>query len=81
MSTSIELNEQLVADAANFAARTGRTVAEVIEDAVREKLTKSGAKSPPIELVRYGKGGVMPGVDLSNLASLYDIMESDRDPS
>ena len=81
MSTSVDLNDQLVADAANLATRIGRTVTEVIEDALREKLTKSGAITAPVELVRYGKGGPMPGVDLSSLSALYDAMESDRDPS
>lgn len=77
MSTNIALNDQIVADAAIFAARTGRTVAEVIEDAVREKLDRSSANSEPIRLPKFGAGGVLPGVDLGNNVSIFDAMDAD----
>ena len=76
MSTNIALNDQLVADAAVFAARTGRTVVQVIEDAVREKLTGSSANSDSARLPKFGVGGVLPGVDLGSNASMFDAMDS-----
>lgn len=78
MTTLVAIDERLVADAASLAAKTGRTVAEVVEDALREKLTKSGAISEPFRLLPIGTGGVLPGVDLSNNASLLDIMDADE---
>ena len=78
MRTTIRIDEALYRRAKARAAQTGRTVSEVIEDAVREALrpAKRSAGDVPA-LVTFDGGGVMPGVDLSSNAALLDAMEQD----
>ena len=77
MRTTIQLDDQLLREAKQRAAQTGRTLKAVIEDALREALARPDA-SPPQSRVRlrtYRGRGVQPGVDLDDTASLLDLME------
>lgn len=76
MRTTIRIDETLYRRAKAKAAQTGRTVSEVIEDAVRESLrpgSRRGAAVAP--LPTFGGSGVMPGVDLNSSAALRDVMD------
>lgn len=82
MRTTIRLDDELLARAKTLAARTGRTLTAVIEDALRAALAQ-GRRRPPaerIELPSFGAGGVRPGVDLDDTAALLDLMETRGDP-
>ena len=82
MRTTINLPDELLARLKNAAVASGSTLTELIEDAVREKLARRKPKETnpqPIELETYGRGGLMPGIDLDDSASLLDVMESDTD--
>jgi hypothetical protein len=83
MRTTIRLDEALLVRAKELAARTGRTLTAVIEDALRAALAQSRnrRRAERIALPTFGSGGVRPGVDLDDTASLFDVMESDADPS
>ena len=76
MRTTIRLDDELLAEAKALAARTGRTLTRVIEDALRQSLaqradpTASGAPLPT-----FAGRGVRPGVDLDDSAGLLDVME------
>ncbi len=74
--TTIRIDDDLYRRAKARAARAGRTVSEVIEDAVREALRprRHGVTSPP-PLPRFGGSGVMPGIDLADSAGLRDRMD------
>ena len=80
--TTIRLDEDLYRQVKVKAARSGRTVAALIEDAVRVSLAPvpaaSGGSLPPLPV--YGIGGVMPGVDLSDNAGVLDVMEEGQMP-
>jgi hypothetical protein len=83
MRTTIRLDEALLARAKAHAARTGRTLTAVIEDALRAALAQG---RPPrgaerIALPTFGSGGTLPGVDLDDSASLLEVMEAGRDPA
>ncbi len=80
MRTTIRLDDQLLAEAKQWAAQTGRTLTAVIEDALREVLTRSRKQvdSQRVKLPRHGEGGLRPGVDLDNSAALWDLMDSDH---
>lgn len=59
------------------ALKTGRTMTEVIEDALRETLFRkkvSPKKRFRLEMVTV-KGSVNPGVDLTDRGNLIDAME------
>jgi hypothetical protein len=82
MRTTIRLDDQLLAEAKQLAARTGRTLTAVIEDALRQVLARSDEPKPsrPFKLTTFGGDGLQPGVDLDDSATLLDLMESDVDP-
>jgi hypothetical protein len=77
MRTTIRINDQLLAEAKVQAARSGRTLAAVIEDALRESLGRRDRRdhrAPPDLPVSVG-GRLQPGVDLDDSAALLDLME------
>lgn len=77
MRTTIRLDDDLLAEAKAHAARTGRTLTALIEDALRALLAQAAAgprrKGP--RLPTDGAGGLQPGVDLDDSAGLLDLME------
>jgi hypothetical protein len=79
--TTIRLDDHLLREAKRHAARTGRTLTAVIEDALRDLLARSRQGSPRerVQLPTFPGQGVRPGVDLDDSAALLDLM--DRDPS
>ncbi len=87
MRTKIRLNDALLAQAKAAAAKSGRTLSAVIEDALRQSLSRQNApaKRRSIRLPSSGKGWLRPGVNLDNSAELLDVMDgggamgSDRD--
>jgi hypothetical protein len=81
MRTTINLDDALLAEAKQVAARTGRSLTAVVEDALRESLHRRHRTARRgIELPVFGEGGVQPGVDLDDSAALLDLMEQ-RDPT
>jgi hypothetical protein len=78
MRTTIRLDDDLLGRAKALAARTGRTLTAVIEDALRAALAQGRARRPSgrIELPTSGSGGLRPGIDLDDTASLLEAMES-----
>lgn len=83
MRTTIRLDDDLLARAKQLAARTGRTLTSVIEDALRAALAQSRPRRAAERraLPTWGSGGVLPGVDLDDSASLLAAMESGADPA
>jgi hypothetical protein len=82
MRTTIRLDDQLLSDAKALAARTGRTLTGVIEDALRAALAQraDGPSGEDVKLPTFDGDGLQPGVDLDDSAALLDVMESGRDP-
>ena len=78
MRTTIRLDDRLLAEAKKRAAETGKTLTSVLEDALRASLAprRQHAASKPVRLKTVKGGGVQPGVDLDDGASLLDRMDS-----
>jgi hypothetical protein len=77
MRTKIRLDEQLLRRAKAYAARNGRTLISVLEDALRELLAR-GQKGRVREVVRlptYAGKGLQPGVDLDDTGALTELMD------
>ncbi|MBI5719979.1 MAG: type II toxin-antitoxin system VapB family antitoxin [Burkholderiales bacterium] len=76
MRTTIRLDDDLLAQAKQHAAQTGKTLTAVLEHALRESLARrrSRAPGPRVRLKTFKGGGVRPGVDLDDSASLLDLM-------
>lgn len=79
MRTTIRLNERLLQEAKRHALETGRTLTALIEDALREALARAryGGSRKVMHLETYRGGGLQPGVDLDDSASLLGLMERD----
>ena len=77
MRTTITLDENLLHEAKDVAARTHRSLSAVIEDAVREALARrrDPDERPAVELPVFGGRGLQPGIDLDDTAALLEEME------
>jgi hypothetical protein len=76
--TTINIDDALLAEARQVAARTGRSLTAVVEDALRESLHRRRRTArPAVELPVFGEGGMQLGVDLDDGAALLDLMEQD----
>ena len=77
MRTTVKIDDRLLAEAKSLAARSGRTLNAVIEDALRSALAKRGRgqRREIVELPTFIGSRLMPGVDLDDSAALLDRME------
>ena len=77
MRTTINLDDGLMRDLKRLAADTGCTLTSVIHDALRESLwRRRNASRARVELPVFHGNGLQPGVDISDSASLLEIMEN-----
>jgi plasmid stability protein len=76
MRTTVDLPDDLLVEAKERAAREGRSLSEVVADAVRRSFAPIAApERVPIELPTFDGGGLQPGVDLDDSAALLELME------
>ena len=77
MRTTIRLDDQLLKSAKRWAHDTGKSLTAVIEDALRQILSRRTVKQPskPVKLTTVSGRGVRHGVDLDDSASLLAFME------
>ncbi len=79
MRTTLDLDDELVKEIKRRAADSGRTLTAVIEDTLREGLRPREKQGKPYRLrIPIVKGKLLPGVDLNDRDSLYDIMDGLR---
>ena len=78
MRTTIHLPADLLAELKQIAAKSNRTLTSVIQDALREALSRRRRTATPaaLHLTTFDGGGLQPGVDLDDTAALLDRMES-----
>lgn len=82
MRTTIHIDDSLFAELKGIAASTGKTLTAVMNDALRDSLSRRrNSVRPPINLPVFNGTGIMPGVDLNDSASLLDLMEEGDGPS
>ena len=74
MRTTLQLDDALVGDAKVLAARTGRTLSQVIEDALRQTLAPR-QRSVSTSVLPTSPGGPSAGVQLDDNAALRDLMD------
>jgi hypothetical protein len=74
--TTIRIDDDLYRQVKEKAARSRRTIAAVLEDAVRRGLNPSEPRAAGRYVVRpIGRGGLRPGVDLSSNAAVAEAMD------
>jgi hypothetical protein len=83
MRTTIRLDDQLLKSAKRFAHDRGTSLTSVIEDALRQVLSRKTIKQPrkPVKLTTASGLGVRPGVDLDDSAALLAFMEQQHGSS
>ncbi len=76
MRKTVRLDEALLREAKRVAATSGRTLTAVIEDALRESLgrRREQPRRTPVKLPTSGGGGLQPGVDLDDSASVWALL-------
>lgn len=79
MRTTINIDHHLLIEVKTVAARSGRSMSAIIEDALRMALSERvGTRSRHIELPTFDGGGLRPGVDLDDTSALLDLMDERR---
>ena len=83
MRTTLRIDDHLVREAKKIAERTHHTLGEVVEEGLRILLAhrRSRGKKAESPLVTFKGGGLRPGIDLDDSASLLDVMATPHSPS
>jgi hypothetical protein len=82
MWITIAIDDAIHAEAKSVAVETNRTLGEVVEEALRERLARRRAagRGHSTRLPTSGGGGLMPGVDLDNTSDLRHLLDGQRPP-
>lgn len=82
MRTTVNISDDLLADAKLLALRTRRSLGSVIDDALRVLLRRQGADAPQPEwsFPTAGAGGLQPGVNLEDREALADLLGDNAVP-
>lgn len=77
MRTTLNLDDELLTIAKTEAARSGRTLTSVIEDALRAALAQraDALATVPYQVRPFDGDGLRGGVDLDDSAALQDLMD------
>lgn len=74
MRITIRIDDDLYRELKARAARSGRTVAAVLEDAARRGLSPDVVQRYAVRPL--GRGGLQPGVELSSSAAVAEAMHA-----
>jgi predicted transcriptional regulator len=78
--TTVRLPEDLMREVKRLATETDRSLTAVIEDALREHLSRRSRAIPRKRtgLPTDGEGGLRPGVEIGEGRDLRDLLDEDR---
>jgi hypothetical protein len=77
MRTTVTIDDALLVKAKRVAAETGRSLSAVIDDALKESLSRreEAAHWPTTVALPTFEGRLLAGIDLDNSAALRDVMD------
>lgn len=78
MRTTIRIDDELYRTVRERAARSGRSIGEIIEDALRRDLRAEGPSTPDAALPTFAGTGVCPGVDLASNPAVREAMDDQQ---
>jgi len=71
--TTLTIEDSLLAEFRQVAARSHRSLSSVVQDAMREAREARAAQEPVDLPVFRGGSGLQPGVDVDSTATLLDL--------
>lgn len=76
MRTTVSIDDHLLAEVKQIAAREHRTIGSVLEDALQRMLAERAAEPTLAEfaLPTHGAGGLRPGVDLEDRDAMAELL-------
>lgn len=74
MRTTLDIDAHVVRKAKQLAAREGKTLTRLVEEALRERVERPRRTVRPFRLLTK-KGRLIPGVNLADRDALYERME------
>lgn len=79
MRTTLDLDDELLAAARRRAAERGSTLTAVVEEALSALLASRPRTRERFRLrLKTHRGRLLPGVDIADRDSLFDVMEERR---
>ncbi len=84
MRTTVNIDDELLAQAKVIAAQTHRTIGSVLEDALRKLISEQvGSAGEAYELPRldFSRAGLRPGVDLQDKEAMADLLGDNDAPA
>ncbi len=82
MKITLNLNDQILGQARDLAARDGITLTRLVEDALRERLAIAQHSRDRFRMqLKTIKGDQPPNVDIDNRDALYDVMDQPEQSS
>lgn len=83
MRTTVNIDDHLLAEVKQIAARGNRTIGSVLEDALRRMLAEPASAEPVarFSLPAYGAGGLRSGVDLDDRDAMAELLGDNAGPS
>lgn len=81
MRTTIDIHDPLLERAKQFAAGRGKNLADVVNDALVEKLGReeqTRSASHPFQMLTFGQGGTRAGIDLDSNANIQDALDDEH---
>ncbi len=80
--TTVNIDDELLRQARELAARSRRSLGDVVDDALRVFLNRvQPAGRERVRLPVYGGSGLQPGVDLEDKAALAELLGDDEAPT
>jgi len=76
MRTTISIHDELLQSAKARARERGKTLGQLVEDALRRELSADDAPAgrPPVPIFRGGTGPT-PGLDLTSNRAIYEFLD------
>ncbi len=75
MRTTLDIDNHLYREAKKKAASEGKTLTRIVEEAIRQYLNPPKPAKPFKLRWKTERGQLMPGVNIDDRDSLYEIME------
>lgn len=79
--TTVTIDDRLLREAKQAAARSGRSLSDLVDDGLRLLLARTGRSEPqPVSLPVNGGSGLHRGVDLEDKDGLSALLDDEAGP-